>query len=77
MLGVREPLKWTCDAAKGLVINIPEELQEAGRRPCEFAWAVRIPTTARAIATELDEYVLRPRACKRQSLTATSVRAII
>ena len=43
MLGVRQPLKWTYDAAKGLIVNIPEELQEPGRRPCEYAWAVRIP----------------------------------
>ena len=51
MLGIQQPLKWSYDAAKGLVIEIPEGLQEASRRPCEYAWAVRIPTAPAAVST--------------------------
>lgn len=43
MLGVDKPLVWRQDADK-LTIDIPEELQDPKTRPCEHAWAFRIPT---------------------------------
>jgi hypothetical protein len=29
------------DPAKGLVIEIPEALQDPAKRPCEYAWTLR------------------------------------
>jgi alpha-L-fucosidase len=48
MLGVREPLQWRNDPQQGLVIDIPENLQDESKRPCQFAWAFRISGTDRA-----------------------------
>jgi alpha-L-fucosidase len=42
MLGLRRPLRWKADPARGLVIDLPEDLQEDTRRPCQFAWVFRI-----------------------------------
>jgi len=42
MLGVKDPLKWRLDDVKGLVIDIPAELQGEEKRPCKQAWAFRI-----------------------------------
>jgi alpha-L-fucosidase len=42
MLGVAEPLTWKQNKT-GLVINIPDKLQDEKARPCENAWVVRIP----------------------------------
>ncbi len=42
ILGVSEPLKWTYDAAKGLEIEIPKNLQEETNRPCQDVWALKI-----------------------------------
>ncbi|MHC4075350.1 MAG: alpha-L-fucosidase C-terminal domain-containing protein, partial [Planctomycetota bacterium] len=36
-----QPLKWSQDE-NGLVIDIPEELQDPERRPCVQAWVFRI-----------------------------------
>jgi len=41
MLGCSEPLAWRMDN-KGLVIEIPERLQDEAARPCKQAWAFRI-----------------------------------
>jgi hypothetical protein len=42
MLGYDEPLLWQMDDDKGLVIELPEELQEEANRPCQQAWAFKI-----------------------------------
>ena len=42
MIGVAEPLKWKQDD-QGLTIDIPEKLQDEKARPCEHAWAIKIP----------------------------------
>lgn len=42
MLGVDAPLKWQQDA-QGLTIAIPEALQPEKARPCQNAWAIKIP----------------------------------
>ena len=34
MLGFEEPLRWRFDGAKGLVIDLPERLQDGKNRPC-------------------------------------------
>jgi hypothetical protein len=48
MLGVHEPLHWRNDPQQGLVIDVPENLQDESKRPCQFAWAFRISGTDRA-----------------------------
>ena len=48
MLGYKEPLSWRQDE-KGLDINIPQKLQDYFHRPCEHAWAIRIPLQPRTI----------------------------
>jgi alpha-L-fucosidase len=45
MLGVETPLKWTYDAAKGLTIEIPKELQAEAKRPCKYAYTFKIEGT--------------------------------
>ncbi len=42
MLGVVTSLNWK-QSRSGLVINIPDALQDEKARPCEHAWVVRIP----------------------------------
>jgi alpha-L-fucosidase len=44
MLGTPEPLKWKYDAAQGLAIAIPEQLQSEAARPCQHAWTFKIET---------------------------------
>jgi alpha-L-fucosidase len=46
MLGVAKPFVWKQDAEK-LAIDIPDELQDPKARPCEHAWAVKIPMAPR------------------------------
>jgi hypothetical protein len=41
MLGVAEALPWKNDAA-GLVIGIPERLQNEEARPCKYSWTFKI-----------------------------------
>ncbi|MGE5223881.1 MAG: alpha-L-fucosidase [Omnitrophica WOR_2 bacterium] len=41
MLGVEKPLQWRNEAS-GVRIEIPEEIQKAEKRPCPFAWTVKI-----------------------------------
>jgi alpha-L-fucosidase len=42
MLGHPEPLRWTADSDNRIRISIPESLQDASHRPCDFAWAFKI-----------------------------------
>jgi alpha-L-fucosidase len=42
MLGVAAPLSWKQNEA-GLVVTLPDTLQDEKARPCENAWVVRIP----------------------------------
>lgn len=42
MLGAKEPLAWHQDEQK-LSIAIPDKLQDETARPCQHAWAIRIP----------------------------------
>ena len=42
MLGVVEPLVWQQNE-QGLTITIPDALQDEKARPCQYAWAIRIP----------------------------------
>ena len=44
MLGYPKPLQWTMDAARGLSITLPADLQDPASRPCGFAWSFRIET---------------------------------
>ena len=46
MLGYPTPLPWTLDPAQGLLIRIPPELQNEERRPCRFAWTLRLNASA-------------------------------
>jgi alpha-L-fucosidase len=45
LLGLKKPVKWQNDA-DGLVIQIPDDVQEETRRPCKVAWAFRIEEQA-------------------------------
>jgi alpha-L-fucosidase len=42
LLGVNKPLKWRDDPAEGLVIDIPNALQDEAKRPGKVAWAFRV-----------------------------------
>lgn len=42
MLGYPGALRSRYDSAKGLVIEIPEALQDPAKRPCEYAWTLRL-----------------------------------
>jgi alpha-L-fucosidase len=42
MLGVAQPLAWQQDA-HGLTIALPDNLQNEQARPCQHAWAIKIP----------------------------------
>jgi alpha-L-fucosidase len=42
MLGLRTPLKWNYDAARGLSIMIPDRLQNEDARPCQYAWTFKV-----------------------------------
>ena len=55
MLGVERPLRWRFDEAKGLVIDLPERLQDEKNRPCTAAWAVKI----RGVAVDVLRHRLR------------------
>jgi alpha-L-fucosidase len=41
MLGSNADLDWTFDSAKGTTISLPENLQQPGNRPCDFAWSLK------------------------------------
>ena len=46
MLGIAEPLAWQQNE-QGLTIAIPAALQDEKTRPCQHAWAIRIPMQPR------------------------------
>ncbi len=41
LLGSNAELSWTFDSAKGATIALPENLQQAGNRPCDYAWSLK------------------------------------
>ena len=51
MFGVAEPLVWRQDD-QALTISIPEALQDERGRPCEHAWAVKIPMQPKAVIVQ-------------------------
>jgi alpha-L-fucosidase len=42
LLGTPEALAWRNDPVRGLVIDIPANLQDASRRPCKYSYCFRI-----------------------------------
>ena len=44
LLGYPEPLHWNYDSARGLAVSLPDSLQDATHRPCQFAWSLKIET---------------------------------
>ena len=46
LLGTHASLPWKFDSARGAVITLPENLQEASNRPCDFAWSLRVEPVA-------------------------------
>jgi alpha-L-fucosidase len=45
MLGYAKPLVWRWHEAEGLVVDLPDELQNEAARPCKQAYAFKIHTT--------------------------------
>jgi hypothetical protein len=45
MLGTGAALKWSL-TGDGLEVQIPPGLQDESRRPCRFAWGLRIRAAA-------------------------------
>lgn len=45
MLGVPDPLNWRNDPGRGLIIDLPEHLQDESKRPCRYAYCFRIEGT--------------------------------
>jgi hypothetical protein len=45
LLGSHAELPWKFDAAQGTTINLPENMQQATNRPCEYAWSIKIEAT--------------------------------
>jgi alpha-L-fucosidase len=44
LLGSKATLPWKFDSAQGTIVRLPEELQQASNRPCEWAWSLKIET---------------------------------
>ncbi len=44
MLGSNTPLKWRGDGLAGTLLELPENMQQPGNRPTEFAWSFKIET---------------------------------
>jgi alpha-L-fucosidase len=42
LLGSNNLLPWTFDSMTGTTITLPENLQQASNRPCEYAWCMKI-----------------------------------
>lgn len=42
LLGSQEELAWKADPARGTVISLPENLQSAHNRPCDYAWSLKL-----------------------------------
>jgi alpha-L-fucosidase len=46
LLGSEALLQWRFDSDRGTTVAIPENLQQAGNRPCEHAWTLKIEPTS-------------------------------
>jgi alpha-L-fucosidase len=46
LLGSAARLTWTFDSARGTIVSFPENLQQLGNRPCDFAWTLKFETAA-------------------------------
>jgi alpha-L-fucosidase len=44
LLGSPSGLPWKFDSAQGTTITLPENLQQVGNRPCEYAWSLKFET---------------------------------
>jgi alpha-L-fucosidase len=42
LLGSSAILPWKFDPAQGTIVTLPENLQQAGNRPCDYAWSLKI-----------------------------------
>ena len=49
LLGSHQTLPWKFDSAQGTIITLPENLQQAGNRPCDYAWSLKFEATAGVI----------------------------
>lgn len=45
LLGSNKALQWKFDSIQRTTITIPENLQQASNRPCEYAWSLKIQAT--------------------------------
>ena len=41
LLGLNATLPWHLDSVHGTTITLPESLQQAGNRPCDYAWTLK------------------------------------
>ena len=41
LLGSNAKLPWKFDSAKGTTVTLPENLQQADNRPCDYAWSLK------------------------------------
>jgi len=41
-MGSTAALPWKFDSAKGTIITLPDNLQQANNRPCDYAWTLKI-----------------------------------
>ena len=46
LLGFKKPLTWR-QGQEGLTIEIPDSLQDENERPCQHAWSIKIPMSAK------------------------------
>lgn len=44
LLGTDAKILWNYDSARGTSVSLPENLQQPGNRPCDFAWTLSIET---------------------------------
>jgi alpha-L-fucosidase len=44
LLGSRGDLPWKFDSAQGTTVTLPENLQQVGNRPCDYAWSLKFET---------------------------------
>jgi len=42
LLGFPKQLAWRADPMRGTIITLPEDLNEPGNRPCNYAWTLKI-----------------------------------
>ena len=46
LLGSKSSVSWHFDSAQGTIITLPENLQQPGNRPCDYAWTLKFETEA-------------------------------